>query len=486
MTDTALDKARRMNYRGVLKEYAPVWESLLRLLDAGVAGVAGWAAATIYLGGLPEGEGYRLGILLGILLVLLMFPSFGLYRAWRGESLGLELRSVVVAWSSVLGVLAVLAFLSKSGTEFSRGWYLIWLLLGGCGLIMQRIFLRALLRELRRRGFNQRRIVIVHIADFGLSLARGLDAAPWIGVRVAALFCARQGACTVGGEVAQPTGPARAFEGLEALAAFVQSEGIDQVWIALPLKEEESIRQVIHELRYSTVDIRYVPDMSDLRLLNSSFSVVAGFPVMNLSSSPVTGANELLKSVFDRLLALVILALISPLMLAIAVGVKLTSPGPVFFCQRRLGVRGEEIEVLKFRSMVVHDESGGHVTQATKEDPRVTPFGAFLRRTSLDELPQFFNVLAGQMSIVGPRPHALEHNEQYKALVQRYMLRHKVKPGITGWAQINGFRGETDTVEKMAKRVEYDLQYIENWSLWLDVKIIALTIVRVFHDRNAY
>jgi Undecaprenyl-phosphate glucose phosphotransferase len=226
--------------------------------------------------------------------------------------------------------------------------------------------------------------------------------------------------------------------------------------------------------------------MSGLRLLNSSLSEVAGFPVMSLTATRMDGVNELIKDAVDKVLALAILVLVSPLMIAIAIGVKSSSPGPIFFRQRRLGAHGEEINVLKFRTMIVHAEESGRVSQATRGDPRVTAFGAFLRRTSLDELPQFFNVISGEMSIVGPRPHAIEHNEHYKELVKRYMLRHKVKPGITGWAQVNGYRGETDTLEKMAKRVEYDLHYIENWSLWLDLKIIGLTVVRGFSDRNAY
>jgi Undecaprenyl-phosphate glucose phosphotransferase len=223
-----------------------------------------------------------------------------------------------------------------------------------------------------------------------------------------------------------------------------------------------------------------------LHLLNQSLTEVAGFPVVELANPSEDGVNGLLKLIEDRLLSALILLLISPLLLAIAVGVKLSSSGPVLFRQKRLGLNGEEITVLKFRSMRVHAEATGKVTQATKNDARVTPFGAFLRRTSLDELPQFFNVLCGEMSIVGPRPHALAHNEQYKELIERYMLRHLMKPGITGWAQVNGFRGETDTLEKMEKRVEYDLYYIENWSLWFDLRIIALTIVRGFRDGNAY
>ncbi len=208
--------------------------------------------------------------------------------------------------------------------------------------------------------------------------------------------------------------------------------------------------------------------------------------MLDLSSSPMQWFSQVLKWLEDRVLGSMILVLISPLMLAIATGIKLTSQGPIFFRQSRHGWNGEIIQVLKFRTMVIHKENAGQVTQATKGDQRVTPFGCFLRRTSLDELPQFINVVAGSMSIVGPRPHAIAHNEQYKELIPRYMLRHKVKPGITGWAQINGLRGETDTLDKMRMRVEFDMHYIEHWSLWNDLKIILVTVFKGFINPNAY
>ncbi len=246
------------------------------------------------------------------------------------------------------------------------------------------------------------------------------------------------------------------------------------------------MKKVWGDLSTSTADIRFVPDIFGFSLMNHSMTEVAGIPVINLSASPMEGWNRVIKEIEDRLLALLILIAISPIMLAIAIGVKLSSPGPCLFRQLRHGWDGRSIEVWKFRTMTLHSEERGSVTQATRIDNRVTKFGAFLRRTSLDELPQFMNVLQGRMSIVGPRPHAIEHNEQYKEVIDKYMLRHKVKPGITGWAQINGHRGETDTVEKMEKRVEYDLYYIENWSLWFDLKIIFLTFFKGFVHKNAY
>jgi putative colanic acid biosynthesis UDP-glucose lipid carrier transferase len=210
-----------------------------------------------------------------------------------------------------------------------------------------------------------------------------------------------------------------------------------------------------------------------------------GVPVVGICETPFTGTNKLVKRASDLVIAGLILLLISPLLLVIAIGVKLSSPGPVIFRQRRNGLDGEEIVVYKFRSMTAQDD-GPVVPQASRGDPRITPFGAFIRRTSLDELPQFFNVLQGRMSIVGPRPHAVAHNEEYRRIIKAYMVRHKVKPGITGWAQVNGHRGETDTLDKMKARVEYDLEYLRNWTLGLDVQIIVRTIRLVFFDRRAY
>ena len=252
------------------------------------------------------------------------------------------------------------------------------------------------------------------------------------------------------------------------------------------MSESAQISRIIELLRHSTAEIKFVPDLFGFELLNHSVERVAGLSVINLRNNPFDGEMRLLKAIEDRVLAFLILILISPVLLFVALGVKLSSPGPVLFKQKRHGRDGEVIEVWKFRSMKVHAEEAGKVTQATKGDSRVTKFGAFIRRTSLDELPQFFNVLQGRMSIIGPRPHAIAHNDHYKSIVQDYMQRHRMKPGISGWAQVNGLRGETDTLEKMRMRVEYDLHYMQNWSLWLDLKIIAMSILKGFVAKTAY
>jgi putative colanic acid biosynthesis UDP-glucose lipid carrier transferase len=467
-----------MGYRGILKEHATVLNALLHVSDWGAIAIAAWAAHLFYLGnwGLPAAYGVVIGIV--VLLAALLFPRFNLYQAWRGASIFDEVRAITLAWALVLFLLFTFAFTTKMGIHFSRGWIGIWALLGWGVLVSCRVFLRVALRWLRSHGFNQRRIVIVGTEGLGEEVARRLLVSPWIGLQVAGFF-------NVGAAAhIEPGVPI--LGGLPDVAGYVEEERIDQVWIALPLKEQDKVESLLHALRHSAVDIRFIPDIFGFRLLNHSVTEVAGFPVMNLSVTPMVGVNRLVKALEDRVLASLILLLISPLMLLIALGVKFSSPGPVLFRQKRLGWDGQSFMVYKFRSMVVHHEGGGQLTQAFKGDSRVTPFGAFLRRTSLDELPQFFNVLQGTMSIVGPRPHAIEHNEQYKDLVDDYMLRHKVKPGITGWAQINGWRGETDTLEKMRKRVEYDLYYIENWSLWFDLRIILLTVFKGFTNKNAY
>jgi len=265
----------------------------------------------------------------------------------------------------------------------------------------------------------------------------------------------------------------------------VNARQIDSVYLTYPAQQEAKTRNLLEQLADSTVSVFIVPDVFVSDLFHARWTSLGDVPLVSVFDSSIHGASLFVKRLEDLLLGSLILLLISPLLCGIAAAVKLTSPGPVLFKQRRYGLNGQVIEVWKFRSMRVV-EDGAVVPQATRNDPRVTGLGAFLRCTSLDELPQFFNVLQGQMSIVGPRPHAVAHNEQYRKLIHGYMLRHKVKPGITGWAQVNGWRGETDTVEKMEKRVQYDLEYINNWSLWFDLKIILMTVFGGMRGKNAY
>jgi putative colanic acid biosysnthesis UDP-glucose lipid carrier transferase len=265
----------------------------------------------------------------------------------------------------------------------------------------------------------------------------------------------------------------------------VRTHGIDLIYIALPMASQPRIIKLLEELRDTTASIYFVPDIFVSDLVQARVDTIGDLPVVAVCETPFYGFNGLVKRLEDSVLASLILVMIAPLLIALAIGVKLSSPGPVLFKQRRYGVDGRKIVVYKFRTMTVA-EDGEVVRQATKNDSRITPFGGFLRKTSLDELPQFINVLQGRMSVVGPRPHAVAHNELYRKLIRGYMIRHKVRPGITGLAQVNGYRGETDTVEKMKARIEYDLAYLRNWSLVLDLQIILKTIVVVLKKQNAY
>jgi putative colanic acid biosynthesis UDP-glucose lipid carrier transferase len=268
------------------------------------------------------------------------------------------------------------------------------------------------------------------------------------------------------------------------LSGFIKKNRIDLIYLSLPMTTQQRILSLLDGLRDTTASIYFVPDTFVTDLIQGRMGTVSGIPVVAVCETPFTGTNGLVKRASDIVLSLLIITLISPLLLLIAVAIKLSSPGPVLFKQRRYGLDGREIVVYKFRSMTVM-EDGDTIQQAQKGDKRITRLGAFLRATSMDELPQFFNVIQGRMSIVGPRPHAVAHNELYRKLIKGYMLRHKVKPGITGWAQVNGYRGETETLDKMAGRIDHDLHYLRNWSLKLDLHIIAKTVWVMFRDERA-
>jgi putative colanic acid biosynthesis UDP-glucose lipid carrier transferase len=324
----------------------------------------------------------------------------------------------------------------------------------------------------------QKTAVIAGANELGRKLAARLRTDTLLGIRFAGYFDDRAPGRLQNVIPRENLGP------LSALADHARSNTVDVIYIALPMASQPRILKLLEDLRDTTASIYFVPDIFVSDLIQARVDSIGGLPVVAVCESPFHGFNAVVKRVSDFCLAALILAAISPLMVAIGLGVKLSSPGPVLFKQRRYGLDGKRIVVYKFRSMTVA-EDGEVVRQATRNDQRVTRFGAFLRRTSLDELPQFINVLQGRMSIVGPRPHAVAHNEMYRKLIRGYMIRHKVKPGITGLAQVNGLRGETDTVDKMKARIDYDLAYLRNWSLALDVRIILKTAVVLLH-KNAY
>jgi putative colanic acid biosynthesis UDP-glucose lipid carrier transferase len=426
----------------------------------------------------------KLAILLGLFITRVSFANWGLYDSWRGRSLIEQTGRLAAGWVSVFIALIILGFVFDLAQLFKRDWILMWFMLGGLFLIAARSAATLSLRLLRQRGWNHKRIAVVGTGDWAQTVIRRLNNAVWLGLDVVAIVDHKGDHSA--GEVLDGT---PVVGGLERLPALLSKGQVDEVWLCVPADgggRVEEIERVQHLLRHSTVTQRFVPHFAEMRLMNRPMTQIMGLPVVNLSVSPMrVSVNRMVKAIEDRLIAALVLLVTSPLMLLIAIGVKLSSKGPVVFKQLRHGWDGKPIKVYKFRTMRLHEDET-ELRQATRDDRRVTPIGAFLRRTSLDELPQFYNVLQGRMSIVGPRPHAIEHNHYYMDQIDSYMQRHKVKPGITGWAQVNGYRGETDTLDKMERRVEHDLYYIENWSLWLDAKIIVLTIVRGFVHPNAY
>lgn len=469
-----------MSPRSLLKEHSGLLEMFQRLVDPLLVTGCGVALYAIQFGNLDLPRNYVFALTGSFLLCFAVFPFFNIYRPYRGVSLWTEIQVLASAWAAVLACLVMVLFVTKTSTIFSRLWIGQWAVAGFLSLVVFRGTLRSVLRLLRHHGFNLRFVAIAGAGDLGRNVARRLAASPWTGLKV------------VGFYDDDPRLQQQAFEGvrvrggLHRIPGEVAELGIDQVWIALPLHHDKQVRSLVAQLSRLPVQVTFVPDIYGVQLLNHSIGEVAGFPVIHLMESPLAGAKGWVKAIEDRLLAALLLLATTPLMLLIAAGVKLSSPGPVFFGQLRGGLHGERIWIWKFRTMKHHAEPPGTITQARHGDSRVTPFGAFLRRTSLDELPQFFNVLKGDMSIVGPRPHAVEHDEFYQRQIDAYMLRHHVKPGITGWAQVNGWRGETGEIEKMEMRIRHDLYYINNWSLWFDLRIIFMTVFMMITGKNAY
>ena len=466
------------------KSYTVTGTFFARITDSVSVFLSGLVAYFVRFGysfdlSLPP-QNYYSFLIVCTILSLVIFPLFGLYHSWRGQSLFHQVRMVFLAWGAVIVSGILFLFLLKYSEAFSRIWLAYWFVLGVVLILLIRLLAYWSLRLMRSKGLNYKSVVIIGAGDLGKEVLQRVSCSAWTGFKVVAIFDDNkdlQGGNIYGVSVKTE---------VDNIANYVSDNNIDEVWLALPLNAEDRMKVLVDQLSSTSANVRLIPDIFGLSILNHGFTEIAGMPVVDLCTSPMRGFNRTLKSVEDKVLAFIILIMISPVLLIIAISIKLTSKGPVLFKQKRHGWDGQIITVYKFRSMKVHDEFNGTVTQAIKRDPRITKLGAFLRRTSLDELPQFYNVLQGRMSIVGPRPHAVAHNEHYKEVVDQYMLRHKVKPGITGWAQINGWRGETDTLEKMQKRIDYDLYYIENWSLWFDLKIIFLTIFKGFVDKNAY
>ena len=417
----------------------------------------------------------RAVMILCILVLVLVFPGTNRFYERPFNSAV----DIVSAWCTVLGILALCGYATDSLKFFEARVLVTWAIAVPLVQFAAVQLGRWLMRHHASQPGSRRTAVVLGAGPLGVKVAKALTSRAAYGHDFVGYLEDRAP------ERRHPEAREHVIGRFDEVVECIRRTGANDVYITLPLSSQPRIVRLLGALQDTAVSIYFVPDVFGVSVIQGRMRNMDGVPMVSLLESPFVGINGLVKRVSDIVLALIILILISPIMLACAIGVKLSSPGPVIFKQRRNGLDGQEIIVYKFRSMRTQD-NGPVVKQATREDPRITKFGAFLRRTSLDELPQFLNVLQGRMSIVGPRPHAVAHNEQYRPIIRAYMVRHKVKPGITGWAQVNGCRGETEVVEKMAARVEYDIEYLRNWSLGMDLRIIARTARLVLFDRNAY
>ncbi|WGS48153.1 undecaprenyl-phosphate glucose phosphotransferase [Paraburkholderia sp. D15] len=461
---------------------------LSRIIDIAMVVFGATLAAAVHSGKFVWlDDMQRVQLAFDCLLVVVFFPALGIYQSWRGKPLYDLLCRVAGGWALVEVIGVLISFSVHRSDSLSRLWLVYWALATIVLLGITKVIVYSILRGLRREGFNQRAVAIVGGAPYGRFLIEQMRSRPEAGFTPVAVFD-EEG--TINPYEDPDAGDA--IEGVpverdyQRMLTLVRQRQIRELWLALPISKEKAIHRFVMDLRNDFVNIRFIPDVRSLTLFNQPMVDLLGVPAINLAASPITDLRVLPKRIFDRMFAFAALTALAPVMLVIAVLVKTTSPGPVFFRQKRKGIDGHQFEIYKFRSMKLHKEEAGKITQATRRDPRITAVGAFLRRTSLDELPQFINVLRGEMSVVGPRPHALEHDDIYKDLVKGYMHRYRIKPGITGWAQINGYRGETDRIEKMMGRVKLDLYYMQHWTFWLDIKIVVLTLWKGFAGSNAY
>jgi putative colanic acid biosysnthesis UDP-glucose lipid carrier transferase len=388
---------------------------------------------------------------------------------------------MLARWMVIVGILLAIGFATKATADFSRKIVVSWIVATPAVLILVTLCLQEMRRRLMYDPAMVRRVAFAGCNEASIALARRiLESGELTGLKVEGFFDDRSAQ-----RLGVTVGRARLLGRLPELVASVKRRGIDIVFVALPVRHIQRVMRLLDDLRDTTVSIYYVPDIFAFDLIQARSGELFGIPVVALCETPFCGYRGVIKRITDIAFAAWILVIASPLMLALAVMVRMSSPGPIIFAQRRYGLDGREIVVWKYRTMTVL-EDGTQVVQARREDARITAVGRFMRRYSLDELPQLFNVLQGRMSLVGPRPHAVAHNEEYRKLIKGYMVRHKVPPGMTGLAQVNGCRGETARIEDMQARVNYDLEYLRRWSPLLDLKILLLTAVRLLRDEKAY
>lgn len=454
---------------------APLYFFFKRLLDPFI--IVGTLYFLTLLNDEPFSGYYLVLVIIAFFIATFVYEQFDHARTWRDRSLFFHARDIFSGWLVISGIIYFIGYASGLSYQFLGKVMLEWFVTTPFVLLMSHQVARKIILKMRKGG-EVRTAVLVGASEAGLRIANRIAENSSLMMGMNGYFDDRD--------------PSRNPKGLEAVflgklqdaAAYVREHNIQMVFISLPMSGQPRTHRIIDELKDTTASVYFMPDIYTFDLMQARFDHIGGVPVVAICETPFTGINSLVKRTTDIVLASLIQIMLLPVMLAVAIAIKLTSPGPIIFRQRRYGLYGEEIVVYKFRTMTVV-EDGGQVVQATENDQRITPLGQFLRKSSIDELPQFVNVLQGRMSIVGPRPHAVAHNEQYRKQIKGYMLRHKVKPGITGWAQVNGLRGETDTLEKMRDRIEYDLIYLRNWSLSFDLWIILCTVKTVLWSKNA-
>lgn len=453
------------------------FSTLYRLTDLSLVTLLYYSCAMIF-GALIDTTSLVF-LLVNVICFLIAAEGMELYRSWRGYATFEMLRAAAVTWVlSAFGTLTIGYFFVEE-IKTPPLVVLVWLATSFVALLAWRFVMRKFLFLIRKSGLNSRRSIVIGATALGSNVATQICENEHLGIRFNGMFDDRE-----------PSRLNHKFQNsvlgnIEAAIEMAKRNEVDYIYIALPMSAENRIRSILEQCSDTTANVYVVPNFFMFNLLNARWQTIGNMQTLSVYDTPFQGANDILKRFEDIILSSLILTMISIPMLCIAAAVKMTSRGPVIFKQKRYGLDGKQITIYKFRSMTTQD-NGAIVKQATKNDARLTKIGGFLRRTSLDELPQFINVLQGRMSIVGPRPHAVAHNEEYRKIITGYMLRHKVKPGITGWAQVNGLRGETETTNKMVKRVEYDLDYIHQWSLWFDLKIVFMTIFNGFINKNAY
>jgi len=464
---------------GFIRPYQREFLVLARVFDLLWITMALWAGLEFH--SYPWEPRYTILISISSLIFLFASEIFQVYRASRTDPIRAELTAVLRAWGSSFVSVLILGYAFKITHEYSRLAVGTWFLLAPALLLVWRGIIRRVSASVRVRGYNSRRVAVVGTGSEGISIARTILDSPWLGLRLLGIYDDRALSDRI-----PPNLPAPILGTTRDLLEKVQMGKVDIVYVtSLPMSDKERVIALLEKLSDSTVSVYIVPDMFLFNMFHGSWVQIGSLPAVSVVETPFYGVEGWVKRLEDILISGALITLFAVPMAVIALAVKLTSKGPVLFRQRRYGLDGEEFKIWKFRTMTTMDD-GDDVPQATTEDARLTPIGALLRRTSLDELPQFFNVLGGTMSVVGPRPHATSHNEYYRRIVKGYMIRHKVRPGITGWAQANGWRGETETVQKMETRVEYDLWYIRNWSVLLDLKIIWMTALTEWRGENAY